>query len=100
MTQTPGPSARIRLNRETASILADLLRDYLAAEWDVRAQIKRNGQPATVMNKRIDITKKLIGEVQRAREEMGWLTNEEQQKMERTMSRTSISSGSTPSRTE
>jgi hypothetical protein len=67
-------STRIRLDQETSSLLVEMLREYLAVEWDVRAQLKRDGQSPTLLNRRIATTKRLLGEVQRAREEAGWLT--------------------------
>jgi hypothetical protein len=70
----PYRQTRIRLNEETAALLYEMLREYLSIEWDVRATLKRNGGPPVNFNRRIRMTKKLMDEVQRAREEAGWLT--------------------------
>lgn len=81
-SQTPRPVpteplARIRLTEETAALLHEMLREYLGAEWEVRSTLKRNGGTATTFNRRIRMTKKLLDEVKRTREEAGWLTKEQ-----------------------
>lgn len=67
---------RIRLDEETSGLLREMLHEYLTVWWDVRAQRKRDGDDPHFYNRRITITKRLMGEVNRAMEEVGWLTND------------------------
>lgn len=76
----PFRQTRIRLNQETAALLHEMLREYLGAEWDVRSAMKTNGNTSVNFNRRIRMTKKLMDEVRRAREEAGWLQKSSQRK--------------------
>lgn len=69
---------RIRLNQETAALLHEMLYHYLGAEWEIRSTLKNGDGPSFNFNRRIRMTKKLMDEVKRAREEAGWLQKNDQ----------------------
>lgn len=66
--------ARIRLTEESAAILADLLDAGLEVFWELRIAARKRGEPTSDHNRRIHVTKKIIEEVQRTREEAGWVS--------------------------
>lgn len=69
---------RIRMTDEGAEILELLLRDYEQLQLQNRKLAKGVGGPVDGYNRRIEVTRQLLGEVERTQSEMGWLDGQPQ----------------------
>ncbi len=63
---------RIRLTKEQAALLKLILEEQLSMQWGARAGAPEMGLPRSTMNRSIRLTRKMLDELGRTTQELGW----------------------------